>query len=306
MLSASTLYYIHVRTRCSPTSISQWDTLSFMTLPPCRNTTGFLVSYIDSNSANFQWTPNSNVLQYQYVVDRVNTAPLSSTVLNTTTTSFVSLPDTCKDGTLYYVHIRSKCVSNDSSGWSLDSFRTPVPCRRPLLMQSYMSSSNSIIYWNPVPTAVSYEYYLGPLTSLPPNGTPILTTTIQTPYLVPNTNYTMSVRCNCTFYGINTQSAWASLDFTTPHPESVGGFITPKVNIEIYPNPVKESLHIVANGLKGKTATAQVTDMNGRVVKTLNLDTEVTEVNMGAVPAGVYLLKYQDADQAKVLKFTKE
>jgi hypothetical protein len=252
------------------------------------------------------WTPNSNVLQYQYVVDRIKNNPSSVTVFNTTTTSFVSLPDTCKDGEIYYVHIRSKCVSNDSSGWSLDSFRTPVPCRRPQLAVTYLSSNNSITSWKPVPTAYNYEYYLGALSTLPPNGTPIVMTSIQTPYLVPNTGYTMSVRCNCEFYGIKTSSEWASVDFTTPSPTEIGGFILPKAQVELFPNPVKETLFIKTTGLNGKTADAQLTDMSGRVLKTFVIDNSITNVNIEAMPAGVYFIKYHDSEQSVILKFSKE
>lgn len=305
-LTPSTTYYLHVRTRCSATGISFWDTVSFRTLPPCNKTSGFQVTYIDSNNANFLWTPYPNVLQYQYVVDRNSANPTSSTPLNTTTTTYVGLPDTCKDGTLYYVHIRSKCVANDSSIWSLDSFRTPVPCRKPGLSISYLSSDNSITVWKSVPTAYNYEYYLGSLSSLPPNGTPILVTYVQTPYLVPRTGYTISVRCNCSFYGVNTTSDWSSLDFTTLSPTEVGGFILPKAEVELFPNPVKETLFIKTTGLNGKTANAQLTDMGGRVLKTVTIDNNITIVNMEAMPAGVYLIKYQDADQSKILKFTKE
>lgn len=305
-LSPSTLYYLHIRTRCSSVSISQWDTISFTTLPPCKMTSGFQVTYIDSNSANFLWTSNPNVLQYQYVVNRVINYPTSGSPVNSTTTSFVSLPDTCKDGVVYYVHIRSKCVSNDSSNWSLDSFRTPIPCRRPQIVVSYLSSNNSITSWKPVPTAYNYEYYLGSLSTLPQNGTPIQMTSIQTPYLVPHTAYTMSVRCNCEYYGIKTSSEWTSVDFTTLYPTEIGSFITTETEIALFPSPVKETLYIKVSDLKSNFASLQLIDMSGKVLKHITITNENTEVNVAAMPTGMYLIKYQDDKQSKVLKFLKE
>jgi hypothetical protein len=226
--------------------------------------------------------------------------------IKTTTTTFVPLPDTCKDGTLYYVHIRAKCVANDSSLWSLDSFRTPVPCRRPAVGITYISPYNSITSWPLVPTAYNYEYYLGPLTTLPPNGTPILINTVQTPYLLPGTGYTMSVRCNCEFYGVKSVSDWSSIDFTTPYANSVTKTNQSNVMIDVYPNPVKNTLTIRASGLLSKTGNALITDINGKVIKHIAIESEATEVNVSGLASGVYIIKYTNEQQSTTVKFTKE
>lgn len=300
-LKGGTRYYIHVRSRCSPYSLSQWDTMAFVSLPPCAVPKGFIVSYIDSNSANFQWNGAGNVLSYQYVVSTNRNSPAGG--YNTTTIPYVSLPDTCRDGTLYYVHIRSLCVVNDSSSWSLDSFRTPVPCRRPALSQSFLSHDNSVISWPHVPTAVSYEYYLGDIASLPLNGTPILSNSIQTPYLVPATNYTMSVRCNCLFYGVKTQSLWASLDFTTPPPASISGLAKGAAGLWVAPNPASDILYVEMPGVLSEDGRLQLYNVTGKMIKEIPAGKQkMIHIDVREYPAGVYVLKYVDRDDTKTAK----
>lgn len=305
-LTPSTTYYLHVRTRCSPVSISQWDTISFRTLPPCSKPSGFQVTYIDSNSANFLWTPASNALQYHYIVDKSINTPTSTSPMNSTTVSFVSLPDTCKDGELYYVHIRAKCVSNDSSLWSLDSFRVPVPCRKPGLVLSYLSSENSIVTWKAVPTAVNYEYYLGPVSTLPAAGTPIIPTSIQTPYLVPNTEYTMNVRCNCSFYGVKTVSDWSSIEYKTLSPTDVARFPAAKINITFTPNPVKDILHVSVQNNNGMNVLLTITDVTGKMHRTFQIDASEKDIDMKDFASGVYFVRYQCNDELKIIKIVKD
>lgn len=305
-LKPGSIHYARVRSYCTATGFSLWDTMMFQTLPPCAIPNGFLASNIDSNSANLSWSGASNVLQYQYVVDKSRNTPTSSTAYNTTTSPFVALPDTCTDGTMYYVHIRSKCVANDSSGWSLDSFRTPVPCRRPLLATSYLSSDNAVVFWPPVKTATHYEYYLGSLVTLPSSGTPILITTIQTPYLQPSTGYTMSVRAMCTDYGIKTNSAWASLDFATLPPTSVAGLNSEKGSLKAYPNPVKEVLTVeVLSKLDGK-GVITLSDVSGKILRTVNVTGAKTDITMSALPAGFYQVKFIDATHADIINISKQ
>jgi hypothetical protein len=305
-LKPGSVHYARVRSYCTATGFSLWDTMMFQTLPPCNTPSGFVASNIDSNSANFTWGGAANVLQYQYVVNTNRNNPTSSTPFYTTTSTFVALPDTCKDGMVYYVHIRAKCVANDSSGWSLDSFRTPVPCRAPQLSTSYLTSDNAIVVWAKVPTAYNYEYYLGTIATIPANGTPIVLTNVQMPYLQPSTGYTLNVRAMCNDFGIKTNSSWASLDFATKAPAAVAGLNSEKGSIRAYPNPVKETLTVeVMNSIDGK-GVITITDVAGKTLRTVPVTNAKTDVSMSALPAGFYQLKYTDDKHADIINISKQ
>lgn len=305
-LTPSTLYYLFVRNKCSAFNNSSWDTLSFITNPPCSVPSGFAANNVDSNSALISWTPVTSATSgYQYIVKKTKSLPTSATGSTNTALNSVQLTG-LDNGTVYYVFVRSKCAGNDSSGWSLDSFYTPIPCRRPVLALGHLSSNNSVVYWSPVQTAIGYEYYLGPVTTIPANGTPIVTPSIQTPYLQPSTSYTMNVRCMCNDRGVKTSSQWSSLDSTSEPPLSVGNVTNNKLALDIFPNPVKNSMTIKLNSIINGKASIIIKDQKGAVVKTHTIEQTTTTVDVTGLAAGIYILQYADAENNFTTKFTKE
>lgn len=298
-------HYLRVRNYCSAISYSMWDTIAFTTLPPCKTPYGFLASNIDSNNATIQWTQDPNVTSFRLLVDTVrsNPFPTNPNIINMTT-NFRTLTG-LQEGRWHYVHVLSNCVQNDSSGWSLDSFYTPTPCRRPALSLTHLTANNAVISWPAVPTAYKYEYYFGSLSSLPGNGTPLIAPALQTPYLQPKTSYSAHVRCMCSDNGVKQSSAWSSIDFTTEPPLGVANTANATLSLEAYPNPVKDVLNIKATGLNG-TANVQITDIKGRLMNSLVIDAAQTSVNVNHYAPGVYILQYTDNEKVQNLKFTKQ
>lgn len=298
-------HYLRVRNYCSAVSYSMWDTIAFTTLPPCNVPYGFLASNVDSNSGTIQWTKEPNVTTFNLLVDTLRTPPLSTNPNIITTPNNVRPLTGLLEGRWHYVHIRSKCTANDSSAWSLDSFYTPTPCRRPAPAVTYLGSHNAIVSWAPVKTAYKYEYFMGPIANLPDNGTPVIPPTVQTPYLQPNTGYSMHVRCLCEDNKVKQKSGWSSVDFTTTDVLGISNTTTEVLQIEAYPNPVKDVLNIKATGLKG-SADVQISDVKGRVLNTLTITATQTTVNVSSYPSGVYILQYTDNDKVHNIKFTKQ
>lgn len=293
-LTPSTNYYIHLRAKCSSVSFSKWTTLPFTTRPTCATPGRITVIQVDTSSVTLQWPLVLPAVNYQYIINKDRSTPVNAVGASNTTTPTVSQVG-LTEGTWYYIHYRSQCLGNDSSAWALDSFRTPVPCRRPNIALTYLSNSNSVTNWSAVNTAVQYEYYLGPVSSLPPNGTPILTTYIQTPYLVPSTAYTINVRCICNDYGAKSVSPWASLDFTTPPPTSVGAVLN-DVKLVVFPNPAKDNIVISAIGLKLQNANLTIYDLSGRIIKALKADDNTIGLDVSGLAKGVYVVKLADVD----------
>ncbi len=299
-------HYLRVRNYCSAISYSMWDTIAFTTLPPCKVPYGFVVSNVDSNSGYIQWTQDPNVTGYDILVDTFRNAPLSTNPNITTQTTNSKALTGLKEGRWQYVHIRAKCVQNDSSAWSLDSFYTPTPCRKPVPSLTYVNANNAIVAWSAVPTAYAYEYYFGSASSIPANGTPLIMPTLQMPYLQPKTGYSVHVRCMCSDNSIKTSSGWSSIDFTTTPALGIeNANAGASLQIDAYPNPVKDILNIKATGLKG-SANIQITDIKGRVMNSLIIDAEQTSLNVSHYAAGIYILQYTDNDKVQNIKFTKQ
>lgn len=302
-LTPNTRYYIHVRTRCSLTSISQWDTLSFVTLPQCSRPDTLIVGYVDSNSVNFQWSPVITALSYDYIFSSTKIVPTKAMATN------ISSPVVAKasltEGTWYYVYYRSLCTNADSSGWMLDSIYTPVPCRAPQLSMNMLVSNNAIVTWSPVNTAYQYEYFVGTSATEPTLGTPHKFTSLQLPYLVPKSTYDLFVRCNCSDNGIKTNSKWALLEFATPPPTAINSIYMNAVNLSVYPNPAHDVLYVELSGKYSSKASIYITDVAGRVIQTVDVSADKFSVDVSRLAKGLYFLKFMDGEHTKTTRFNK-
>lgn len=305
-LLPNTTYYAHIRTRCSLTSISQWDTVSFRTRAECTKPAKLIIANIDSNSCTFQWPAIPTAINYQYIYSQTKLIPLGSaaTTVPSTTTS-VSLVG-LTEGTRYYVYYRSLCPNIDSSAWMLDSFRTPVPCRAPILGLSWLTNNNAIVYWNGMPTAYQYEYYLGTASNPPSIGTPIIATRIQTPYLQPNTDYAMYIRCNCNDFGVESKSKWAEIDFKTLPPTSINSITTASSRISVFPNPVSDKLNIQVAGTYKADAELEIADITGKTVMTTKVGNGTLQVVIRHLSSGVYTIRMHEDGSVNTVRFTKQ
>ncbi len=304
-LLPSTLYYFHVRYKCSPVSFSTWVTFSFTTRPDCGKPGKLLITAIDTNSATLQWLNIATATSYQYLIDNQRTDPVAGASTILLTTPFISLTS-LTEGTWYYIHYRSLCAGNDSSVWQLDSFRTPVPCRRPVLGLSTLTANNSVVFWSPVKTAVLYEYYLGSTSTEPVIGTPIKTYSVQTPYLQPKTQYYMFVRCNCEDNGVKSNSPWSMIDYITPPPLGIESVAGNNEMLVAYPNPTKNYLQVGVSGQYTNMAQIQIVDITGKLVVTEKMTGQSVLLDVSSIPSGVYLLQLVDEGVRITTRFTKD
>lgn len=122
-LTASTLYYFHVRAMCSG-GASQWSTISFSTPappPPCPAPANLAVSNITSSGAAVGWSAVSGAAGYHYVVN-TSAQPSSTSGTQTTATSFTKTG--LSANTSYYVHVRARCGPYTTSAWTSVPFKT--------------------------------------------------------------------------------------------------------------------------------------------------------------------------------------
>ena len=75
--------------------------------------------------------------------------------------------------------------------------------------------------------------------------------------------------------------------------------------VKVYPNPVKDRLVIVAGNSMLNTSVDIVT-VSGIVLKTVQLITPQTTIDLRAIPAGVYTLRYREGKTIRSVKVIKE
>lgn len=122
-LSANTLYYAHVRSKCD-TYASAWVTTSFTTdtIPVCDTADNLSATSITFTGANIDWDAVTGAAGYQYAINTSATPPVSGAF--TTATSYTA--SGLNNNSTYYFHLRTVCVdSHLYSGWITLPFTTP-------------------------------------------------------------------------------------------------------------------------------------------------------------------------------------
>jgi hypothetical protein len=76
--------------------------------------------------------------------------------------------------------------------------------------------------------------------------------------------------------------------------------------VEAYPNPVTDVLTVRVMGTPAANAAVVITDISGKLIRSVSLSLNRVEVNMSDLAAGVYMLKYTDAAHSQTMKITKQ
>ncbi|KAA5533562.1 T9SS type A sorting domain-containing protein [Taibaiella lutea] len=77
------------------------------------------------------------------------------------------------------------------------------------------------------------------------------------------------------------------------------------MSVSLYPNPVNKLLKIVVDGNVDADAAIQVTDIVGKVVKTVAMSSNTAEIDMSGLSNGIYIIKYSNHEgsfKGKVIK----
>jgi hypothetical protein len=304
-LTAGTTYYFHVRTKCSPTSFSAWVNNSFTTTAvtpvTCLAPAGLSSAGITSTSATISWTAGANATGYEYAVTKSAAPPVSGTAVSTVSANVSSLTAS----TTYYFHVRSKCSSTIFSPWASSSFTTSASgsCSAPAnLVVNNITGNGASINWTFVSGTMGYEYVVKTTASVPTAGTITMSTTASVTGLTPNTNYYLFVRAKCS---ATTNSGWSTKMFRTAVSTAVNNVTDQEVNIELYPNPVTDKLHLKIDGGNLAGATVTITDLAGKTTGEYKISSATSSIDLQALTPGVYLVKYKDSNRAKVQRIVK-
>lgn len=291
-LVGGTSYYAHVRNVCAPTDKSVWLHQQF-TMPVCNTPTNVLISNITDSTTDLLWSQMPNASGYDYAVDFSKLAPTSYS----NTSSFAAHLTGLIPNSKYYLHVRSRCFATDTSAWRLDSFVTLMVCYAPIVQVNGLGTNDPYSFWDPIPTAVGYEYALANSTMAPAFGNPIYTPFTGLALPDDGKDYYLHVRTKCN--SMFTFSQWSTVALRTGMtdiPVVIGN------GVEIYPNPVNDVLH-VKNGVTG--TKYNVVDMAGRTLVNDVIRQRDQQINVSHLPAGIYLLKLNDETFTQV-KFVKQ
>lgn len=301
-LTPSTTYYLHVRNKCAPPqqATSGWVTYQFTTNPPCTSR-NIQIGNVTADAATVKWNTKPYALQYEYVFKVNRTTPTSGTA---TTDSAFSI-DQLAEGTKYYVFVRMLCAGGELSDWTLDSFTTRTMCRPPSLKVDDIESNRAVVYWDPRPTAVAYEYEVSQSPTPLGKGTAIEKTNFYAFPLKDGQTYYFHVRSVCNDQGFESESEWTTTAFTT-FPTSVSNIKSNSISVAVHPNPFKDAVTVTIGGQLLAGARIYITDLTGKTVYTSAIDQQATTVDMHQLPSGVYMLKYADENNNKAIKLIKE
>ncbi|HTM66679.1 MAG TPA: fibronectin type III domain-containing protein [Flavipsychrobacter sp.] len=211
-LTPGTTYYAWVRNKCSATSFSIWNSVSFTTLACPSAGAPSIVTNVPG-SVTFTWpgTSTPGVINYQYQVSQSVAPPTTWLTTNNTTATISGLIP----GTIYYAHVRSNCGT--TAGDLYVQFTNPYPpCFAPAAMAiADVNMHGANISWNSATiTSVSgYEYAVDMSFAAPSSGTATTDTFYSATGLTANTKYYVHIRTHCGTVG--NYSAWILDSFTT-------------------------------------------------------------------------------------------
>jgi len=304
-LTPSTLYYLHVRNKCSSYP-SVWTTINFNTLPPCviANPPGITVPYVDSNSATVAWQAVGTGIEYDYIVREDTVVPSSSATPTTITTNQINLT-ALESGKTYFFFLRVRCIGNDTSNWIMDSIYVPIPCHAPDVKINDLSTNRAVAYWDTPLTAKSYEIInSSSMISYPVSGIPLIHNSYLFSFLDDAKVYYLYSKSYCQDRDIKTESPWATIEYRT------WGLDVDDVSFEaglmnVYPNPVENQMTVNIRKGIGENSIINILDITGRVLNTLTVTDQKTTVDVSDLQPGTYMLQYVDGNRREQVKFTK-
>ncbi len=303
---------------CTPQSFiwGEVEDYDFQVINPCTPPAAKPITNLTYNTATINWNPKLIAVMYEYWISQLNVPPTSYGYYYTTKTS-ITLPDTAtipalNCDTKYYYWVRSICdtVGNSSfnweySSWRLDSFTTPPCCYTPEVTISYITSTTAIASWTPVPSVFQYEYAMRSDTITPLKGTITTSTSVLLKGLSPATELYFFLRAHCS---PTPYSEWGLDSFLTQPATGINPIGEVKeFSIQAFPNPAKDKINLrVMKGMKQGMGYIEIVDLAGRLMKKEQMESDVKEISIDAMPAGVYIIKYTDDKHSNVIKLNKE
>lgn len=294
---------------CNTVSYGETEDYGFEVVNPCLPPDVVSVANVDYKSAELSWSAKGNARLYEYVYSADPNFNPTSVGYYYTDQRFLRLNTLICD-TTYTFYVRCVCDTSgpalfwDTSSWKKITFKTDPCCYDPQPTMSNITSTSAIGRWDPVGSAYGYEYAVSVQKDPPQNGTYTTYTSAFLQGLMSSQLYYLHVRSRCSPTPL---SNWKSIPFATSRTLDVNAVNGSNVfEMNAYPNPVSDKVSVTVEGTRTGDAKLYLTDMTGKVMKVLAVTSEVTDVEMSAYPAGIYIIKYIDDIHNQVLKVNKQ
>ena len=330
-LTAGTAYDYRIRTNCASEN-SSYSTAQFTTTASvtCNAPTGLTSSAVTTTGATVSWTAVSGALSYDVDYKTSSSAIWINSATGTTATSLNLSGLT--SSTIYDWRVRTNC-SDGNGSYASAQFTTLAPptCANTLdnSTNGTISGAATIPFNTDVTGLISpsgdidnYKFVIttsGTITvtlgTLPGDYDLKLLNSAGTQLNISQAGGTSSESISRTVsagtyyaqvYGYNGANSTTSCytlrvqlgtasrgtDLTTSDAQKVF----------VFPNPTSNVVNINLTGFKGKSDVS-VFDVNGRVVLRREVSTATTQLDISALPAGVYMIRIKNG--AKEVNMTK-
>lgn len=97
---------------------------------------------------------------------------------------------------------------------------------------------------------------------------------------------------------VNGRTSYSKVVTATMKPE---GFA-----IAVYPNPAKDKITVRVFGESGNGAQAVLTDLSGKLIRSISVTAGQVDMDLTGLSSGVYLLKYTDGGHQQIVKVNKQ
>jgi len=330
-LECSTTYEYQVRTNCGSGNYSSWVAGSDFTTSACscNDPSSLSVSSITDNSAYLDWGLVSGNSGYE-----VRYKPTTSSTWTNRTSNTSSYTASGLDcGTTYDWQVRTYCGGSNYSSWVAGSdFTTSAcSCNDPLepnnsYSQAYnIGSSANYTNNNLCLTAgdedwfkFTYEtstYYFqvtgfsssttgayGISFSISGSSVTIETvssggSTTDTKLFLYDTDHSTELSSNDDYSGFFSKIIYISLSID-------GEDVSYSELIKVFPNPVRDLLHIDLSSISHQVTAIEVINMNGKVIYAIQDISEIITLNVSNFSAGLYLVKIYTKEKVLINKFS--
>lgn len=177
----------------------------------------------------------------------------------------------------------------------------PMPCQAPTNLAQLSVTDNSVtVVWTN--HAESDEWQIRYRTG---NGdwavVNMTTTYYQLSGLAPNTTYELQVRSVC---DNETTSEWSSPLYVTT--TGIENYLQGQITLS--PNPAKEYVNVQCsmNNVPLEGAEIEVLDMYGKLLQTITISSEITQINVSGLASGVYFVRVNTKQGSVTKRFVKE
>lgn len=290
-------YLYNIRTICDTDFLSDWISGLFTTTAtPCLPPTDLTVIAQHWDGATLQWSPGISEQQWQLHVWNTSFDTIITTSSNTTIVSHLI------QSIDYNAAVRALCDQwGASSLWSDTITLTAAECPVPNNLHVTESYPTHVtIAWNATTDSYDIEYGAPNF----PQGSGMSITnhhdnSVELQDLNPNSVYDFFVRSRCG----DSHGLWSErLRFST----SNIGIDRPQSDqqIEIVPNPAKNSTTLTFNINSSSDITVKLVDISGRIVSQTTLPGNTTRhhLNLSQFPAGSYFIAISTANSKIVRK----